>query len=107
MLKKKKIKEKSETRKEKLKKFFKEEDITTLEDHIFSSSLPVNPLPFIKKMYLLLKESSITDPKKLSSRDYFIYRKCLWFLDQQVYGQLSTIDLKEVWILMWREYKKE
>jgi len=66
---------------------------------MFSSSFPVNPLPFANGVFDLVKEQG-TDAIKSDEA-----KRVLWVLMAQAYGQMATIDLSDEWDRLYQTEK--
>lgn len=67
-----------------------------IEDTIFSNALPVNSNVMLGRLQNLLKENGtncLTD-----CRDDVRVKKLMWLINSQVFGQLATIDMNNVWV---------
>jgi hypothetical protein len=73
---------------------------TTNEDTAFmSNAMPCNPLPFLTRMQQIIKENG-TDAT-ISHQ----FRANLLIVMQQTFGQISTIDLCDLWESLNTDYK--
>ncbi len=68
-----------------------DQERNNLTTAMFSSSFPVNPLPFANGVFDLVKEQG-TDAIKSDEA-----KRVLWVLMAQAYGQMATIDLSDEW----------
>jgi hypothetical protein len=68
-----------------------QESINRLGEAMFSPAFPSNPLPFLDKLSLGVRENG-TDWIKSDEA-----KRLLWTVNAIAYGQLSTINLFEEW----------
>lgn len=66
-----------------------------IEDTIGDDGLPVNSLAMVERLKELLKENNTNCLSDCKS-DIRI-RKLMWLINQQVYGQIATIDMYKEW----------
>jgi len=73
-----------------------------IEDTIHEDSLPINTIAMANRLIEILKENetncALSLKKEGKEQGLIQYLKCLWIINQQVYGQLETIDMNEEWV---------
>uniref|UniRef100_A0A6M3LQP5 Uncharacterized protein n=1 Tax=viral metagenome TaxID=1070528 RepID=A0A6M3LQP5_9ZZZZ len=73
-----------------------------IEDTIFEDSLPINSIAMCNRLIEILREADtncalgLRDDKK-RKEELIKYRKCLWLINSQIFGQLGVIDMSEEW----------
>lgn len=66
------------------------------EDTAFrSSAMPVNSLPFLRRIREILDENGTNNPSGLVNEELMKFRANLWILLCQTHGQLINIDTME------------
>lgn len=73
----------------------KEGRSNNIEDKIHEDYLPVNSLVMANRLIDLLRENNTNC--LLSLKDNIQVKKLLWLLNSQVFGELSIIDMSELW----------
>jgi len=68
-----------------------------IEDTIGDDGLPVNARAMLNRLDEILVGNECNSYHYLSEENKIKYRKCLWLINQQVYGQLRTINMTEEW----------
>jgi len=72
-----------------------------IEETIFDMGLPVNTRVMAARLIEILEEegkATADGRMRLFSEDgKRKFRKCLWLINSQVFGQMATIDLSEEW----------
>jgi hypothetical protein len=71
-----------------------------IEDLVCSDSLPVNSIAMCKRLIEILKENDTNNIGALcdkNSEAFKKFKKCLWLINSQTYGQLATIDMMDEW----------
>ena len=68
-----------------------------IEDAISGISLPVNAIAMLDRAIEILKENDVNSPDFLEGEADKSYKKCLWLVNQQVYGHYATIDMWDEW----------
>jgi len=80
--------------------------MSNIEDTISDDGLPVNTIAMSNRLIEILKEADTNSATILKGEDKKKFRKCLWLINQQVYGQLGTIDMCEEWSNLTKETDK-
>ena len=70
-----------------------------IEEMIFSDDLPVNTIAMLNRALEILKENDTNSATLLSPENDGLlkFRKVMWLINAQVYGQLEVIDMAEEW----------
>jgi len=72
-----------------------------IEDYVLTDSLPVNTIAMANRLIEILKEADTNCASALVREErkeqLLKFEKCLWLINQQIYGQLGTIDMSELW----------
>lgn len=71
-----------------------------IEETIFEDYLPVNTIAMANRLIEILKNGDTNAFKFLNKDDKLKYRKCLWLINQQVYGQMDKIDMHKEFELL-------
>jgi len=74
---------------------------------IFSKTFPTNSLPLIKKLKDKLEELNITSLSSKKARENPDIRGIMLLLNEQMYGQLATIDLTDEFFKLYNKYIKK
>jgi hypothetical protein len=75
-----------------------------IEFMAMSMSLPINSKPMIHRLMELMDANDTNSLSDLT--DNFSVRTVLWMLMSQVFGQMSTIDMSELWQELYDEYNR-
>ncbi len=62
---------------------------------MFSDYLPVNSLPFLRRMLEILEDCKANNPEALPPEVAKNFRRNLWLINAQTYGQIAKIDMQE------------
>jgi hypothetical protein len=68
-----------------------------IEDTIFENSLPVNTLAMFHRGIEILEKNNTNNPMFLNEEAKVQYRRLLWLICSQIYGQMGQIDFDEEW----------
>lgn len=79
-----------------------------IEETIHDTALPVNTIAMANRLIEILKENETNSAMafrvspELSTRlketkGAIRFRKCLWLINQQIFGQLTSIDMEKEW----------
>jgi hypothetical protein len=68
-----------------------------IEDSIGKEILPVNTLAMLRRMDEILRINETNCAETLKGEGLAQYKKCLWLVNQQVYGQVGMIDMQSEW----------
>ena len=75
--------------------------MSKFEDTICDQSLPVNTIACLNRMIEILQENETNSFQGMKSSFLTLeverYTRCLWFLNQQVFGQMAEIDMSDLW----------
>jgi hypothetical protein len=78
-----------------------------IEDTIFDDGIAVNSIVALRRMLDILEEHNTnciyTESVKRDPR----MRRLFWFLNAQMFGQLATIDMVELWRELKMEFDRE
>lgn len=77
-----------------------EQQRKNLTTAMFSSSFPVNPIPFANGISEIVMSEG-TDALKTDEM-----KRVLWVLMAQAYGQMATIDLSDEWSRLYQAEEK-
>ena len=69
----------------------KKTDFSLPEYAFYNNSLPVNPLPFLERIYTLVKGNY----SRIKEDDV---KACIWILNYMAYGQAETISMSDEWL---------
>jgi len=78
-----------------------------IEDTIGDTGLPVNSIAMANRLIDLLRNHETNCSQSLHGTGLHKYKSVLWLLNQQVYGQLGTIDMSREWHILSKEGRKE
>jgi len=78
-----------------------------IEDTIFDQGLAVNSLVALKRLIEIIREHNTNTILEESVRKDTRVRRLFWFLNSQMYGQLTSIDQDKIWNELHREWEKE
>ena len=71
-----------------------------IEDTIKTDSLPVNSIAMCNRLIELMRKNDtncLLGMDNWNDQDNWSVEAVLWLLNSQVYGQLATIDLCQIW----------
>ena len=68
-----------------------------IEKTMFDEGLPVNSIAMANRLIEILKECDTNAFEFLSEDQATKYKMCLWLINQQVFGQVSVIDMYKEW----------
>jgi hypothetical protein len=82
-----------------------------IEETIHETALPVNTIAMANRLIEILKENRTNSAmdfrikpefstRLLDSKGAARFRKCLWLINQQIFGQLTVIDMDKEWMLL-------
>jgi hypothetical protein len=71
-----------------------------IEDTMCTESLPVNTIAMCNRLVEILRESDTNNAPSLCGKNdvgFKNFKKCLWLVNSQVYGQTTTINMMDEW----------
>ncbi len=68
-----------------------------LEDTVHDLGLPVNMIAFLERCQEILRENGTNSYRSLRGFEVNKFRRALWLVNQQVFGQTTVVDLNEEW----------
>lgn len=75
-----------------------------LEEHAFmSNAMPCNSIPFLRRIIEIMEENKTNNFEALPEEARLAAEACLWIVNAQLYGEMSTIDMSDVF---YKLYKK-
>ena len=78
-----------------------------IEDTIFDEGMAINSLVALNRLIEIIHEHNtntiLEEPVRKDSR----VRRLFWFLNSQMYGQLTSIDQEQIWVELHKEWEKE
>jgi|TARA_R110000824_G_scaffold25085_3_gene87678 hypothetical protein len=77
-----------------------DQERNNLTTAMFSSSFPINPIPFANGVSEMVMNGG-TDAIKSNE-----VKRVLWVLMAQAYGQMATIDLSDEWERLYQTEEK-
>jgi hypothetical protein len=69
----------------------------TVEETICNAYLPVNTIVFLNRAIDILGQAGTNCAASLEGEPKDRFRKVLWLVNRQVYGDMATIDLYREW----------
>jgi hypothetical protein len=78
-----------------------------IEDTIDTESLAVNQIAMANRLAQILKEENCNNYNFLSVDGKIKFRKCLWLINQNIFGQLGKIDMDDEWNYVVKEGKEQ
>ena len=71
-----------------------------VEDTIAEDGLPVNTIAFLNRGIEILQGAETNCALSLKGDDLHQFKKLLWLINQQVYGQMGVIDMTKEWSML-------
>ena len=71
--------------------------MNNIEDTINDNGLPVNTIAMCNRLIEILREADTNCTLSLKDENKNRFRKCLWLINQQVFGQMGIIDMYDEW----------
>ena len=68
-----------------------------IEDCISETSLPVNTIAMSRRLIEILDESNTNCAFSLKDKNKIKFKKCLWLINSQIYGQMANINMMDEW----------
>jgi hypothetical protein len=70
-----------------------------IEDTVCSDTLPVNTIAMCKRLIEILKENECNNVPSIKKREeeFKKFKKCLWLINSQTYGQMAEINMMDEW----------
>jgi hypothetical protein len=78
-----------------------------IEDTIFDQGLAVNSLVALKRLIEIIREHNTNTILEERVRNDNRVRRLFWFLNSQMYGQMTSIDQDKIWDGLYKEWEKE
>ena len=78
-----------------------------IEDTIFDDGMAVNSLVALKRLIEIIGEHNTNTILEEQVRKDNRVRRLFWFLNSQMYGQLTSIDQDKIWDELHKEWEKE
>jgi hypothetical protein len=74
-----------------------------IEDTMCEESLPGNTIAMANRLIKILKENDTNNiPSLRDKKELMKFKKCLWLINSQVYGQLEIINMIDEWANLCR-----
>ena len=74
--------------------------IQHIEDTMCDESLPVNTIAMCNRLIEILSDNDTNNTESLRAKNsdgFERFRKCVWLINSQLFGQLAIIDMTEEW----------
>jgi len=71
-----------------------------IEDMMCEESLPVNSIAMCNRLIEILRNNETNNIHSLCDKnleDFLRFKKCLWLINSQAYGQMGNIDMMDEW----------
>ena len=70
-----------------------------IEDTMCDEALPVNTIAMCSRLIEILRENNCNNVPSISDRkeEFKKFKKCLWLINSQVYGQMEEINMMDEW----------
>ena len=71
-----------------------------IEDTMCEESLPGNTIAMANRLKEILTENETNNIPSLKDKNadaFKQFKKCLWLINSQAYGQMATIDMIDEW----------
>lgn len=68
-----------------------------IEDCIAETCLPVNTIAMANRLIAILKEANTNCAQSLKDEQLLKFKKDLWLINSQVYGQMGVISMIDEW----------
>ena len=78
-----------------------------IEDTIFDEGMAINSLVALTRLIEIIREHNTNTILEESVRKDTRVRRLFWFLNSQMYGQLTSIDQEQIWVELHKEWEKE
>ena len=78
-----------------------------IEDTIFDEGMAINSLVALKRLIEIIREHNTNTILEETVRKDLRVRRLFWFLNSQMYGQLTSIDQEQIWVELHKEWEKE
>ena len=77
-----------------------------IEDTIFDDGMAVNSLLALTRLIEIIREHNTNTILEESVRKDNRVRRLFWFLNSQMYGQMTSIDQDKIWNELYKEWEK-
>jgi len=77
-----------------------------IEDTIFDDGMAINSLVALKRLIEIIREHNTNTILEESVRKDTRVRRLFWFLNSQMYGQITSIDQNKIWDELYKEWEK-
>ena len=78
-----------------------------IEDTIFDDGMAINSLVALKRLIEIIGEHNTNTILDERVRNDPRVKRLFWFLNSQMFGQLTSIDQEKIWDELYREREKE
>ena len=78
-----------------------------IEDTIFDQGMAVNSLVALKRLIEIIREHNTNTILEEQVRKDNRVRRLFWFLNSQMYGQMTSIEQDKIWDELYKEWEKE
>ena len=78
-----------------------------IEDTIFDDGMAVNSLLALTRLIEIIREHNTNTILAEAVRKDTRVRRLFWFLNSQMYGQMTSIDQDKIWDELYKEWEKE
>ena len=78
-----------------------------IEDTIFDEGMAINSLVALRRLIEIIREHNTNTILEEQVRKDTCVRRLFWFLNSQMYGQLTSIDQDKIWNELYSEWEKE
>lgn len=80
--------------------------MNNIEDTMCEDSLPGNTIAMAIRLIEILKENSCNHIPSIKNKEdqksFLKFKKCLWLINSQVYGQMAIINMMDEWDTLCR-----
>ena len=77
-----------------------------IEDTIFDDGMAINSLVALKRLIEIIGEHNTNTILEEAVRNDPRVRRLFWFLNSQMYGQMTSIDQDKIWNELYKEWEK-
>ena len=78
-----------------------------IENTIFDEGMAINSLVALKRLIEIIREHDTNTILDKRVRKDIRVRRLFWFLNSQMYGQMTSIEQDKIWDELYKEWEKE
>ena len=78
-----------------------------IEDTIFDEGMAINSLVALKRLIEIIRKHDTNTILDERVRNDPRVKRLFWFLNSQMYGQMTSIDQDKIWNELHKEWEKE